>query len=95
LTARKIITTTPSQSEKILRNPLIAGGGIGATTGLIAPYFYGTISESLYQTEGLSDSFNYILSNVPLFTQISCTTGFAAGVMMYPILHYPIYGIKH
>jgi len=62
LTARKIITTTPSQSEKILRNPLIAGGGIGATTGLIAPYFYGTISESLYQTEGLSDSFNYLLS---------------------------------
>jgi hypothetical protein len=94
LTARYQSRLLTKYNVNILRNPIIAGGGIGATTGLIAPYFYGTISESLYHIEGLSDSLNSVLWGFPFFTQVSCMTGFAAGVMMYPILHYPIYGIE-
>ncbi len=78
--------------SKLLKHPLIAGGGIGAFTGFVAPlYLYGPIYHALYGLEGISDALYYL--TFPHFTGISVTTGFAAGVAMYPILHYPIYGI--
>jgi len=83
---------TSALGSKLLRNPLIAGGGIGAFTGLVAPlYLYGPIYNALYGLEGISDAMFYL--TFPHFTGISVATGFAAGVAMYPVLHYPIYGI--
>lgn len=85
----------PAWGQRLMQNPLVAGGGIGATTGLIAPHLYGSICETLYGVEGLSNSLSSLMDSFPFFLQISTTTGFAAGVMMYPILHYPIHGIQH
>lgn len=85
----------PSRGQMLMQNPLVAGGGIGATTGLIAPHLYGSICETLYGVEGLSNSCSALINSFPFFLQISATTGFAAGVMMYPILHYPIHGIQN
>jgi len=83
---------TSAFGSKLMRNPLIAGGGIGAFTGLVAPlYLYGPIYNALYGLEGISDAIIYW--TFPYFTGISVTTGFAAGVAMYPLLHFPIYGI--
>ena len=79
----------------IMTNPLIAGGGIGAVTGYIAPYYlYGPICEYLYGLDGFREWFQGMEFATPFFTQISIMTGFAAGTMMYPFLHYPIHGVK-
>lgn len=88
-----LISGGPSSEigKKLLRNPLLTGGGIGAFTGICAPfYLYGPIYKSLYGLEGISD----ILNNLPMIKSVSVTTGLIAGVAMYPILHYPIYGIQ-
>jgi hypothetical protein len=92
--ALDLVAGGPSSAlgSTLLKNPLIAGGAIGAFTGFVAPlYLYGPIYNALYGLEGISEAMYYL--TFPHFTGISVTTGFAAGVAMYPLLHYPIYGI--
>ena len=82
-------------TSKILRNPFITGGGIGAFTGLVAPSFlYGPIYSILYGVNGVSEAITTAFTTFPFFAQISCATGFAAGIAMYPMLHYPMFGIQ-
>jgi len=81
--------------KKLSKNWLIAGGGIGALTGLIAPPFlYGPIYSGLYGIEGISSSIYQFFWYSPLLAQTSVATGFAAGLAMYPMLYFPIHGIS-
>lgn len=81
-------------SSRIMKNPYITGGGIGALTGLVAPHLlYGQLYSMMYGAEEISDVI-HACTSISMFTQISCATGFVAGSMMYPILHYPIFGVE-
>ena len=80
-------------TSRILRSPLVAGG-IGAITGFVAPYFcYGPAFSAMYGMEGITESMRTILS-YPIAAQVTMGTGFVAGVSMYPLLHFPMNGIK-
>ena len=81
-------------AEKILRNPLIAGAGIGATVGYVAPnYLYGPILERLYAMEGMSQSMQYVMG-MSLATEVSVVTGAVAGIVLHPLLYYPMNGVQ-
>ena len=83
-------------ASKLLKNPLIAGGGIGAFVGLVAPsLLYGPVCSTLYGIEHMGLFLNQAFTEFPYIMQISVTTGFAAGIAMYPMLHYPIYGVPN
>ncbi len=80
--------------SKVLKNPVLTGGGIGAFTGFVAPnLLYGEAYNLLYGIDSITPIMKQLMAS-PFVTQISCTTGFFAGCIMYPLLHYPIYGIK-
>lgn len=82
--------------SKILKNPLITGGGIGAFTGVVAPTLvYGQVYSAMYGIEGISEIVRQGLGLVPFALQISGATGFVAGMALYPILHYPMFGVKN
>lgn len=78
----------------LLQTPWITGAGIGATVGYIAPnQVYGPVMEYCWQIEGMSQSMNYIMS-VPFATEVSVATGAVAGMILHPLLYYPIHGIN-
>ncbi len=78
-----------------LTNPFVMGGGIGAFTGYVAPnYLYGEAYNILYGIDNITPLMKQIMS-FPFVTEISCTTGFIAGCAMYPLLHYPMFGIQN
>jgi hypothetical protein len=79
-----------------LHRPLIAGGGLGALTGWVAPPFlYGPAYQALYGIEGLAENFFAPLFwYTPLVDQISVATGAVAGLALYPLLYYPILGVR-
>ena len=82
--------------SKILKNPLITGGGIGAFTGIVAPTLvYGQVYSAIYGIEGISELVRQGLGLMPFALQISGATGFVAGMALYPILHYPMFGINN
>lgn len=82
--------------SKILKNPLITGGGIGALTGVVAPtLLYGQIYSAMYGIEGMSELIRQGLGLMPFALQISGATGFVAGMALYPLLHYPMFGVKN
>lgn len=83
-------------NSNIIRNPLITGGGIGALTGVVAPTFvYGNVYSVLYGIEGMSETIRQCFQVIPFGLQICGATGFVAGMALYPILHYPISGVKN
>ena len=89
------VSTGGPKNSSILKNPILTGGGIGAFTGLVAPnYLYGEAYNVLYGIDSVTPLIGQVMA-VPFVSQISCTTGFVAGCAMYPLLHYPIFGIKN
>jgi len=79
--------------RKLLQNPFVAGSGIGATVGYFAPnYVYGPVMENLYSLEGISQYFPYIMT-LPFATQVSVATGAIAGMLLHPLLYYPMNGV--
>lgn len=79
-------------TKKIYNTPLL-GSGIGAAVGYLAPhYVYGPAME-VYGFEGMSQSISYVL-NAPLATEVSVMTGAVAGMIMHPLLYYPIHGVS-
>jgi hypothetical protein len=80
-------------SRVLRRNPL-AAGGIGAVTGIVAPYFlYGPVCSAMYGIEGVTESTRFLLA-FPFATQVTMATGFVAGLAMYPLLYFPMNGIR-
>lgn len=78
---------------KILGNPL-AGVGIGVTVAAFAPHFlYGPALSHLYGIEDASGVISSILQ-FPFVQSVTLATGAAAGLMIYPVLYFPINGIK-
>ena len=87
LTLRK--GTSLSVSSK---GPWLAGG-IGAMTGYVAPhYVYGEVYNQLYGITEIGDVCDWLMS-VPFMTEVSISTGFVAGMALYPMLHFPMKGI--
>ncbi len=87
--------TSGGPSSKLMKSPMVTGGGIGAMTGLLAPpLLYGKLYSLLYGVEGIEYVIQQTFTTVPILSQISCATGFVAGVAMYPMLHYPIHGLS-
>ncbi|KAL3776448.1 hypothetical protein ACHAWO_005922 [Cyclotella atomus] len=83
----------PTGQMKQLYNTPILGSGIGASVGYLAPhYVYGPALE-LYGFEGMKQSISYILS-APLVTEVSVVTGAVAGMILHPLLYYPIHGVS-
>jgi hypothetical protein len=77
--------------KQLYTSPLL-GSGIGACVGYLAPhYVYGPAME-LYGFEGMTQSISYVL-NAPLVTEVSIVTGAVAGLIMHPMLYYPIHGV--
>eukprot|EP00986_Skeletonema_menzelii_P006377 scaffold2395_cov105-Skeletonema_menzelii.AAC.2 len=78
----------------LLQKPWITGAGIGATVGYIAPgHVYGPVMEYAWQIESMAQSMNYVMS-VPFATEVSVATGAVAGMILHPLLYYPINGIN-
>lgn len=96
--AQKLIQVEGSggpKNSKILNNPLLTGGGIGAFTGFVAPNFlYGETYNLIYGIDSLTPVMKQLMAT-PFISQISTSTGFIAGCAMYPLLHYPMFGIKN
>ncbi|KAL7535109.1 hypothetical protein ACHAXR_010139 [Thalassiosira sp. AJA248-18] len=86
-----------SSSESLnmaLRTPWITGSGIGATVGYIAPHYtYGPIMENLYALDGMSQSLVNVMS-FPYATEVSVATGAVAGMLLHPLLYFPMNGIS-
>lgn len=86
-----------SQSEhlnKVLKTPWIMGSGIGASVGYVAPnYAYGPVMEYVYGMEGMSQSMQYIM-NVPFATETCVATGAVAGMILHPLLYFPMNGVQ-
>lgn len=79
--------------DKVRSTPYLFGSGIGATVGYMAPhYLYGPILEKIYGFDGMSSSIQYILS-LPYVTSTSVITGAVAGMILHPLLYYPVHGI--
>ncbi len=82
------------KNNALLQTPWITGAGIGATVGYIAPnQVYGPVMEYCWQIEGMSQSMQYVMS-VPFATEVSVATGAVAGMILHPLLYYPIHGIS-
>ena len=82
------------KNAALLQKPWITGVGIGATVGFVAPnQVYGPMMENLWGLEGMAQSMNYVMS-VPLATEVSVATGAVAGMILYPLLYYPVNGIN-
>ena len=78
----------------LLQKPWITGAGVGATVGYIAPnHVYGPVMEYAWQIEGMTQSMNYLMS-FPFATEVSVATGAVAGMILHPLLYYPINGIN-
>ena len=74
------------------RGPWLAGG-IGAMTGYVAPHHvYGEVYSQLYGIEEMKEICSFVMG-VPLVQEVSVATGFVAGMALYPMLHFPMYGI--
>jgi len=81
-------------TNKILQTPWICGSGIGGGVGYIAPnYLYGPIMEKMYGLDGISQSMNVFMS-YSMTTELSVVTGMVAGLLLHPMLYYPINGIQ-
>jgi len=81
-------------NNTLLETPWITGAGIGATVGYIAPnQVYGPVMEYAWQIEGMTQSMKYLMS-VPFATEVSIATGAVAGMILHPLLYYPIHGIN-
>jgi len=81
-------------NNKVMQTPWIAGTGIGATVGYVAPhYVYGPIMENLYAMEGMSQSVHYMMS-FPYAPEVSVATGAVAGMLLHPMLYYPMNGVS-
>ncbi|KAL3798569.1 hypothetical protein HJC23_011873 [Cyclotella cryptica] len=84
---------TAGQMNKAFKAPWIMGSGIGAAVGYIAPnHVYGPVMEYIYGLEGMAQSVNYVMS-VPFATEVSVVTGAVAGMILHPLLYYPINGV--
>ncbi|KAL7486671.1 hypothetical protein ACHAW6_012282, partial [Cyclotella cf. meneghiniana] len=84
---------TSGHTTKAFSTPWIMGSGIGAAVGYIAPnYVYGPVMEYIYGLEGMTQSVRYVMS-VPLATEVSVVTGAVAGMILHPLLYYPINGV--
>jgi len=82
----------PSGYMKQVYNTPLLGSGIGASVGYLAPhYVYGPALE-LYGFDGMTASISYVL-NAPLLTEVSIVTGAIAGLILHPLLYYPIHGV--
>lgn len=87
-------SSSSDSMNKVLRNPLITGSGIGATVGYVAPhYLYGPVMENLYAMDGMSQSMHYVMG-LPFATEVSVATGAVAGLILHPLLYYPMNGIS-
>lgn len=81
------------QLNRVLATPWITGSGIGATVGYFAPnYLYGPLFENMYAMEGMTQSIGYVMS-VPYATEVSVVTGAVAGMLLHPLLYYPMNGV--
>ena len=86
-------SSSSSLLEKVTSTPYLFGSGIGVTVGYMAPhYMYGPILETMYGLDGMSSSMQYILS-LPYVTSTSVITGAVAGMILHPLLYYPVHGI--
>lgn len=82
----------PAGHMKQVYNTPLLGSGIGLSVGYLAPhYVYGPAME-LYGFDGMTTSISYVL-NAPLLTEVSIVTGAIAGLILHPLLHYPIHGV--
>ena len=83
------------QTKKLLQTPWISGGGVGATVGYVAPnHVYGPVMEHIYGLEGMTQSVHCLMSSVPFATEVSVVTGAVAGMILHPLLYYPMNGIN-
>jgi len=79
--------------NKAFQNPLITGSGIGATVGYVAPHYaYGPVLEHLYGLEGASRAMHSAMS-FPGVMSASVATGAIAGMILHPLLYYPMHGL--
>lgn len=91
--AADIACASSTSLDKVRSTPFLFGSGIGATVGYTAPhYLYGPILEKMYGLDGMSSSMQYILS-LPYVTSTSVITGAVAGMILHPLLYYPVHGI--
>lgn len=86
--------SSPNESfNKIRSTPYIFGSGIGATVGYVAPhYLYGPLLEQMYGMDDMSSLMHHMLS-LPYITSTSLVTGALAGMLLHPLLYYPVHGI--
>ena len=81
-------------SNKIIQTPWITGSGIGATVGYVGPhYLYGPLMESIYSMEGMTQSMQNVMS-FPYATEVSVVTGAIAGMLLHPMLYFPMNGVQ-
>jgi len=79
--------------NKAFETPLITGSGIGATVGYVAPHYaYGPVLEHLYGLEGASQAMHSAMS-FPGVMSASVATGAIAGMILHPLLYYPMHGV--
>ncbi|KAL9180311.1 hypothetical protein ACHAXT_008281 [Thalassiosira profunda] len=79
--------------NKVLQTPWITGSGIGATVGYVAPnYVYGPVMENLYALDGMTQSMQHVMS-FPYATEVSVATGAVAGLLLHPLLYFPMNGV--
>jgi hypothetical protein len=78
----------------LLQKPWITGAGVGASVGFIAPnHVYGPVMEYTWGLEGVTKSMGYVMS-FPFATEVSVVTGAVAGMILHPLLYYPVNGIN-
>ena len=76
-----------------MRRPYVLGSGAGAIVGYVAPrYVYGPLAEGIYGAEGMSSSMG-ILMAMPYVAEVCVVTGAVAGMLLHPLLYYPIRGV--
>ena len=86
-------TSGKNLATRITDAPHLLGSGVGATVGYVAPrHLYGPMLETMYGMEGMSSSVQHIV-NLPYVTSTCVVTGAAAGMVLHPLLYYPVNGI--
>ena len=85
--------TSENIANRIMGAPHLLGSGVGATVGYVAPHhLYGPMLETMYGMDGMSSSIQHIV-NLPYVTSTCVVTGAVAGMVLHPLLYYPVHGV--
>ena len=86
-------TSGKNLAIRIMGAPYLLGSGVGATVGYVAPHhLYGPMLETMYGMDGMSSSIHHIV-NLPYVTSTCVVTGAVAGMVLHPLLYYPVHGV--